>query len=285
MPIIDCHTHILAPEIVQHREHYCAQDAWFRCLYEDPEARMASALDLLTSMQDAGIDQSVASGFAFADLGLCRLGNDYVLQAASDHPGRIMPFALVNPCSGAAALREAQRCLEQGACGLGELLPDGQGFALQDDAILEPLMELARAFGVPVLFHVNELVGHHYAGKGRQGPQQAFHLAQRYPDNILILAHWGAGLAFYELMPEVRQTLHNVYYDTAASPYLYEDSIFEHVLSWAPDKVLFATDYPLIAQGRFVRRIRRLGLDERKYDRLVWENAQTVLGYRVARGD
>ena len=58
---------------------------------------------------------------------------------------------------------------------------------------------------------------------------------------------------FYELMPCAQPLLRNVYYDTSASLYLYDDSIFCHVTAWAPDKVLFGTDYPLIGQPRFLR--------------------------------
>lgn len=227
-------------------------------------------------MDEAGVELSVAFGFAFADLGLCREVNAYVLGAARRYPGRVIPFAVLNPRAGQAALQEARECLERGAQGIGELMPDGQGFELLDFALLDPLMELARAFKVPVMVHVNELVGHSYAGKGTQGPHQAFQLALRYPENTLILAHWGGGLPFYELMPEVRQALRNVYYDTAASPYLYEDSIFRHVMAWAPSKVLLGTDYPLISQKGYLKRLRVVGLEEDALTRLLGGNAQAL---------
>jgi hypothetical protein len=278
MLTIDSHTHIFAPELIRQRERYIQLDAWFGALYNQPTARMAGADDLLSAMRQAAIDRCVVFGFAFADGGLCREGNDYVLAAAAAHPERFSPFAQVNPADGSTALIEARRCLEAGARGLGELMPDGQGFALDDAALLDPLMELARAHYVPVLLHVNERVGHTYRGKGDQGPEAAYRLACRYPQNRLILAHWGGGLPFYELMPEVRQALRNVYYDTAASPYLYDDAVFAHVLAWAGDKVLFGSDYPLISQARLARRVQRLGLAEPVLARLMGGNALVALG-------
>jgi len=277
MKVIDLHKHILPPEIIARRDEYCRRDRWFGLLYANPRARLASAEELIASMGEAGVDASVAFGFAFADLGLCREGNAYVLDAARRYPGRVIPFVLLNPCAGQAALCEARECLERGAQGIGELMPDGQGFELTDFALLNPLMELARQFKVPVMMHVNEPVGHSYAGKGIQGPYQAFQLASRYPENTLILAHWGGGLPFYELMPEVRQALGNVYYDTAASHYLYEDSIFRHVMAWAPEKVLLGTDYPLVTQKRYLKRLRGAGLDEGALARVLGGNALTVL--------
>jgi len=200
-----------------------------------------------------------------------------VFSAAQQYPQRLLPMALVNPRAGAAALSEARRALEAGAVGLGELMPDGQGFDLTDFVLLEPLMALARAYRTPIMLHVNEPVGHTYAGKGAQGPQPAFELAARFPENVLILSHWGGGLPFYELMPEARVALRNVYYDTAASPYLYEDAIFRHVLAWAPHKVLWGSDYPLLGLKRCLRHLRGAGLDAASWARVTGGNARALL--------
>ena len=277
MAVIDAHAHIFPPDVIAGREAYRRQDRWFGLLYENPRARLASADDLVASMAESGVDRSICFGFAFADLGLCRATNDYTLDAAGRFPGQNLPFALVNPCAGEEALREGRRCLEQGALGLGELMPDGQGFALTDHGLLDPLVALAQAYNVPIMLHVNEQVGHPYPGKGDQGPAQAFRLAQRHPESKFILSHWGAGLPFYELMPEVRTALANVYYDTAASIYLYDDSVFRHVMAWAPKKVLFGSDYPLITQGRFLRHIRNAELDQAALEALLGGNAAGVL--------
>jgi len=275
--VVDFHTHIFFPELIAEREAYGQRDRWFGALYDSPKARMADAEDLLASMAQAGVGRSVAFGFAFADSGLCRACNAYVLQAARQYPEAIAPFAVINPRHGKEALREARDCLEAGALGIGELMPDGQGYTLTDFGCLDPLMALVRSHGAPVMFHVNEQVGHDYQGKGTQGPRQAYELAVRYPDNVIVLSHWGAGLPFYELMPEVRQALRNVYYDTAASIYLYEDAVFGHVMAWAPTKVLWATDYPLVTQERCLKRLRRAGLSAEALERVLSANAAALL--------
>jgi len=278
MTIIDVHTHIFPPEVVAARETYMAADQWFAALYANPEARMATAQDLMDSMERAGVDRSVAFGFAFRDQGLCDHCNEYVLRVALDHPDRLIPFVVVNPCAGRKAVRALERALAGGARGVGELMPDGQGFALADAEDLAPILGLAREAGVPVMVHVNELVGHHYPGKGGQGPVDAYRLACRFPDNTFILGHWGGGLPFYELMPEVRDALANVYYDSAASLYLYCDAIFAHVTSVAPDKALFGSDYPLISQSRFLRRVRGAELPHNALERFLGANAADLLG-------
>lgn len=273
MRIIDCHTHIFPPDIIAERDRYRAYDDWFDRLYADPQASMADADALVTAMDRGKIERAVTFGFAFADLALCRTCNEYVLDVADEHGERLLPFAQVSPRAGKEAVREARRCLERGARGIGELLPDGQGFSLTDFCLLTPLMHLAREFKVPVLFHVTEPVGHTYAGKGTQGPREAFALAKRYPHNTVILAHWGGGLPFYELMPEVHDALQNVYYDTAASPYLYEADIFGHVARWMPDKILFGSDYPLVEPQRFLRYMEKAGLEPKTRQKVLGGNA------------
>ncbi len=277
MRIIDCHTHIFPPDIIAGRQRYREYDHWFDQLYADPQAPMAEADDLLKAMNQGGVERAVTFGFAFADLALCRACNEYILDAAAEHKGRLIPFVQVSPRAGREAVREARRCLERGARGIGELLPDGQGFTVTDFDLLTPLMRSAKEFEVPVLFHVNEPVGHMYAGKGTQGPREALALAKRYPDNVIILAHWGGGLPFYELMPEVRDALRNVYYDTAASPYLYEASIFKHVTRWIPDKILFGSDYPLVEPQRFLRYMENASLKSETRQRVLGENAIDLL--------
>lgn len=280
MFVIDCHTHIVPPDVIAGRERLCRDERWFGLLYANPSTRLASAEDLLAAMDAAGVAMAVAFGFAFRDAGLCRACNDYVLEAARGAPDRVIPFAVVNPADPRTACDEALRCLDAGAAGLGELMPDGQGFTLADP-ILDGLLALARERRAPVMIHVNERLGHDYAGKGSQGPEEAYRLALRHPESTLIYAHWGGGLPFYELMPEVRAALRNVYYDTAASPYLYDDAVHRHAMAWAPTKVLFGSDYPLIAPRRHLRRLRRAGLDETSLEALLGGNARALFAARA----
>jgi len=270
MPILDAHTHIFAPDLIAERTHLLARDAHFGALYANPRARLATAADLCTSLGDAGIQGAVAFGFAFRDVGLCRASNDYTLVSAVASRGQLLPLAVTNPTT-TAGLREASRCLAMGARGLGELMPAGQGYDL-DDPGLDALLALAREAAVPVLLHVNEPLGHAYPGKGPHGPAEALRLIRRHPDNEIILAHWGGGLCFYELMPEVRAACARVYYDAAASNYLYDDAIYASALSWAPKRILWGSDYPLVRQAPILERVRALGLSPQAESDLLGGN-------------
>jgi predicted TIM-barrel fold metal-dependent hydrolase len=276
--IIDFHTHIFPPEIVENRGHYLDKDDWFRQLYSNPEARLVTAESLVAEMDSAGVDVSVTFGFAWADLGLCRAINDYILEAVARYPDRLIGFVSVNPCAGREAVKEVVRCAEWGMRGIGELMPDGQGFCLDDETIMAPLVEVAANYNLIIQSHITEPVGHGYPGKGTLPPWGIVRLAELFPQATFVCAHWGGGLLFYELMPELKKTLRHVYYDTAASLYLYQDQIFPLAAQIAEDKILFATDYPLIGQKRFLAHIRRSGMPEGAQAKLLGSNAARLLG-------
>ncbi len=277
--LIDFHTHILPPAFRQGRARYSERDATFRALFPSLRAAMATAEDLLAALDGAGLDAAVALGYGWTDLDVAREANDYLLESAAKHPRRIIPFCSVNPAWGEAALREAQRCVRQGARGIGELHPDTQGFSLTDQAVMGPLMELARSLRLVVLTHASEPVGHAYAGKGSVTPAVLAPFIHRYPDVPIVCAHWGGGLPFYALMPEVRQGLANAFVDTAVSPFLYDKEVF----TLAPkligvEHVLFGSDFPLLKPSRVLAQARAAELTDAQRQAILGGNAQRLLG-------
>ena len=107
------------------------------------------------------------------------------------------------------------------------------------------------------MLHVSEPLGHAYPGKGTSTPERFVRFLARYPDLPIVAAHWGGGLPFYELMPEIAALARNVVYDSAASTYLYRFDVFRAVLDIVgPERVMMASDYPVLRQRRFLRKTR-----------------------------
>jgi predicted TIM-barrel fold metal-dependent hydrolase len=277
MLIIDFHTHITAPEIIDRRDDYLVRDAWFRDLYANPKARLSSAEDLLAAMDRDSVEQAVVFGFGWRDMEMCRRDNDYVIESVARYPDRLIGFAIVNPMCGPEAVREIERCAAAGLVGIGELMPDGQGYRLDDQKIMAPIVEVAMEHDMLLLTHSSEPVGHLYPGKGTVTPDEIIRFARLFPDAKLVCAHWGGGTIFYELMPEVSRLMCNVYYDTAASLFLYQDDIFTLAARWAPGKVLFATDFPLIGPGAFIRRLEAARMPTATRRRMLGGNAWRIL--------
>lgn len=259
--IVDAHTHLFPPEFARARAALAARDPWFSLTYGDGRARMAVAEELIASLNAAGIAGAVVCGWPWRDNGLCRAHNDYLLDVAAHYPDRLRVLATVAPLASAVAVAEAARCLDAGAGGIGELNADAQGFDLAAPAPLADLAALLAAHDRPLLLHASEPLGHLYPGKGAATPDRLLRFILAYPDLRIVAAHWGGGLPFYELMPEVAEATRNVWYDSAASTYLYRFAIFAHVAALVgPERIVWGTDFPLLKQALFLRRTRAVGL-------------------------
>ena len=140
-------------------------------------------------------------------------------------------------------------------------------------------MSEAKRLGLPVVVHSSEPVGHQYPGKGFTTPDKLYRLIENFRDNTIICAHWGGGLPFYALMPEVPEVLKNVYFDMAASPFLYEPGVVSTVADLVgADKILFGTDFPLIQPQRLLRYLEEAGLEPKAREAILHGNAARLLG-------
>jgi predicted TIM-barrel fold metal-dependent hydrolase len=276
--MIDFHTHIFPPWLRERRDEYIKRDPCFSLLYSQPKARIAMVEELLASMDEAGIDLSVVLNIGWVSQELCVKTNDYILDSVSRYPTRLVGFCAIQPRAGDAAIAELERCAKAGAKGIGELRSDVQGFNLTDKATMKPVVDAALKHDLIFLTHSSEPVGHEYSGKGSITPDILYSFIAAFPNIKLVCAHWGGGLPFYALMPEVAKALANVFFDTAATVFLYKPEIFEQVSRIiGSDKILFGTDYPLMHQNRVIAQIQSAQLLEEDKARILGANAQKLL--------
>ena len=153
------------------------------------------------------------------------------------------------PCnrgSGERGLDDVRRALDDGFRGVGELLPQAQGFSFEDEHWAR-LVALAVERGVPINLHVTSAVA--TGATNKVTPLADFvRLARRFPEATFILAHWGGGLPFFfECKPALSGWMRNVYFDTSASSLNFETTVFRRVVDLVgADRVMFGTDYPLL---------------------------------------
>ena len=277
--IIDAHTHIFPPGVIERREMFAKRDSSFDFIYGPPKARMVTYEGLIEEMDTTGIDKAIVCGFPWRSLDICRQHNDYMMEAVTAFPERLVGLATVNPVAGKACDKELERCFEGGLSGVGEISADAQGFQLDDARTIGRVIGAVEEAGLFVLLHTNEDVGHFYSGKTPTTPVQAYRFLEKFGEVTTILAHWGGGLFFYELMPEVAKVTSSVYYDTAASPFLYRQEVYKIALGIVgPGRILFGTDYPLLRMQRHLDEIDRSGLPADSKEAILGKNAQALLG-------
>jgi len=276
--IVDFHTHIFPPSVKEERGKYLKLDTTFAELYSSPKAKMATADELIASMDRDEVDVSVVLNGGWSTQELCVEINDYILESMERYPGRLTGFCGTSLESAEVAVKEIERCARCGMKGVGELRPNRQLLRGQVADVLEPVVNVIREKDLVLLLHTSEPVGHLYPGKGEATPDVIYSFITHFPDIKLVCAHWGGGMPFYALMPEVKEAMANAYFDTAASPFLYSEKVYRQVIDLAgAEKVLFGSDYPLLPRKRFFREIASAGLSPEEREMVLSGNACRLL--------
>jgi predicted TIM-barrel fold metal-dependent hydrolase len=239
---------------------------------------MIGAAELMDVMDKNGVDKSVIFGFPWKKSATFKMHNDYIIEMTQRYSDRFIGLGCFE-ASAKDAAGEAERCIAAGVCGIGELAFYQTGIEEAALKRLAPIMQMCSARNLPVLIHTNEPVGHDYHGKTPVTLSQIYRLIKRFPSNKIVLAHWGGGLFFYSLMKrEVKESLKNVYFDTAASPFLYDSEVYKIAVKLlGSEKILFGSDYPLLPPARYFSEMAQAELTRIQLDRIKGENAAQLL--------
>ena len=277
MKSVDFHVHLYPPEIIREAESISRHEPYFDALIHNKVHKWGTVDDLLPRMERDGVDRAVVCGFAFRDLGLCRICNDYIIECVRRYPEKLDGFCLVPPLARGAEA-EILRCAEAGLIGVGELFPEGQGVDIADSEHTWRLAGVLGESGLCLMWHTAEPVGHHYVGKGNVGPREAAAFCFNHPEIRVIFAHLGGGLWLYELMPEMGLYLSNAMYDLAALPWLYEPAVLKTIESAGLSrKFLMGTDFPILDSSRYEKAFAGSGIDGDTKYRINCGNALSLL--------
>jgi predicted TIM-barrel fold metal-dependent hydrolase len=243
---------------------------------------MVGAEDLIASMDESGIDRSVICGFSWNQPDLCSLHNRYLMECASRYPKRLIVFISLLFSNPDWSGEELNWAMKNGARGIGEIAFYCDEMTSQNIHLMKPILNQLENQKIPLLLHTNETIGHSYPGKGRTPLERFYELILSFPNLLIILGHWGGGLPFYELMPEVAKVMVNVYYDTAASPFLYSKKIYTIASEIVgTEKIFFGTDFPLISPQRYYRELKESGLSKQDREKILGLNFSKLIEKRV----
>ncbi len=245
MPTIDAHVHLYPTEVVVDPAGWaaaCGEAHWSRLCTRRrkggaPVQLFPSVDELLHDLDAAGIERAVLLGWYWEKPATCAAQNRFYERCVQAHPDRLAACAAVHP----EDLTELRRAQERGFVGVGELSPHSQGFAADDPRVSE-LLRAAGELGLPVNLHVTDPASKRFDGWVETPLEDFTNWANAFPGTQFVLAHWGGGLAF----DAASRVLTNVWFDTAASPLLYDASAWERALAAVgAERLLFGSDYPL----------------------------------------
>lgn len=189
-------------------------------------------------------------------------GNDEVLAAAKQHPGRFIPFATINPWYG--DLDELARAFDLGAAGL-KLHPPVQGFQITD-AIVFPVVEMAVERGKPIYFHTGTAV--------QSSPYQLTELAMRYPEGRFIMGHAAYADYWNDVTASVK-AVPNIFIETSQHLASFIRALIEQV---GADRIIYGSDAPKTDMGIEIEKIRRFVDDADTLENVFSRNLIRTLG-------
>jgi hypothetical protein len=133
------------------------------------------------------------------------------------------------------------RARDAGLAGFGELSPHAQGYAV-DDAVFTEVLTLAGDWKMPVTLHVTDPDSKPFPGRV-DTPLADFVLSRAsFPHHV----HPRALGGLLPLRDPAAAQLSNLWYDTAASPLLYDAGIWSRFAGVVPStRIVFGSDYPL----------------------------------------
>jgi predicted TIM-barrel fold metal-dependent hydrolase len=251
MPIVDAHVHLYPAEVdrdpaawaeAQGERHWATL-----CTRRRRDGRPVQSLPtidgLLRAMDEAGVSRALLLGWYWERPETCAWQNRFYAECVRQHPDRISACASFHPSAGeAAVLAELERCRAEGLIGVGELSPHSQGYTVTD-RVLAAVLARTAAWHWPVNLHVTDPESRPFPGRIETPLEDFLRLASQHPATTFVFAHWGGLLP---LRLPAATNLANVYYDTAASPLMYDAGIWERFRAVVPDeRVLYGSDFPL----------------------------------------
>jgi uncharacterized protein len=254
MSVTDAHVHLYPPEINRDPAGWAAAtgEAHWATLVNRRRANgsavqtFPSVDALLREMDAAAVERAVLLGWYWQNPETCASQNRFYAACVRAHPKRLSAFATFHPRAGReATLAEMQRAREDGLVGLGELSPHSQGYAT-DDPVFRAALALAAELKLPVNLHVTCPDARAYPGHVPTPLGDFLRLARECPATTFVLAHWGGLLPLRPEFAADALALKNIFYDTAASPLLYDATIWRRFIdAVGAENVLFGSDYPL----------------------------------------
>lgn len=227
----------------------------------------------LAAMDAAGIDVGLLSAWHGPDGPL--IGNDEVAGWVQAAPARLAGLAAVDLRRPVEAVRELRRCVtELGFKGL-RVLP-WLWEVPPTDRRLYPLLTACVELGVPFCTQVGHTGPLRPSETGRPIPY-IDQIAIDFPDLVIVGGH--IGYPWTEEMVAVCRKHPNVHIDTSAyTVRRYPPELVRYLTADGRERVLFGTNWPMIAPERALAGLDDLGLDDETRAAFLDGNARRVFG-------
>lgn len=215
-------------------------------------------------------------------IGNRRIPNEEIADAARGNADMMIAFASIDPHKGRLGAREAEDLIKGGIVKGFKFHPTCQGF-YPNDRMAYQLYEVIAHHKLPAIFHT----GHSGIGTGMRGGggmrlkySQPIHIddvAVDFPDMTIVLAHPSWPWTDEALSMALHKP--NVYIDLSGwMPKYFPPQIVQYANAQLRSKMLFGSDFPLIAPERWLTQFAEVGFKPEVHDLILKKNAMKILG-------
>jgi len=210
-----------------------------------------------------------------------KISNEEIAELAHQNGDVAIPFASIDPARGAEGVREARRLIKDLGVKGFKFHPSVQGFYPNDRAAY-PLYEAIAEARLPALFHS----GQTGVGAGQRGgggirlkyahPMFLDDVAADFPDMPIVIAH--PSFPWQEEALSVATHKPQVYIDLSGwSPKYFPPILVQYINTLLKDKMLFGSDYPVIAPERWIEDFAKLPIKPEVRPLVMKANAARLL--------
>lgn len=215
-----------------------------------------NADEMVSIMNQCNIRKSVVSA----------LPNELTLNAVRQHPDKLVGLVWINPYDCNKAVKNVDTAINRWGFKGIKMHPLLDAY-LPDQEIVHPIMDQARKYQIPVLFHC----GH----PPWSLPWHFGNLADTYPDVTIILGHMGHGhIVYINAAIEVAEKHENIILETSAMPM--HSKIKEAVAKVGEDKVMYGSDMPFGHPAFEIKKVEVAGLTKKQLNLVLEENARKI---------
>ena len=232
---------------------------------------------MLAEMDAAGVDRIVLSAFFYG--GQWVLSNEEVARMVRERPDRFIGAGTVNVMQKPMqVVREVDYLVKDLGLRCLRLEPymygDGMTGLPPNDKHYWPVYMRCSELGAAVAIQVGHTGPLLPSECGR--PIYLDEVALSFPDLAILGCH--VGQPWHEEMMVLAWKHPNVYLETSArGPRQWPQSLVDYAKGWGQDKVIWATDYPLLGFDRTLSELEALGVDDKVYRKIVRDNLLRAL--------
>ena len=259
MKIIDFHNHIfphkIAPKVIDQLGNY----------YHYEMHGTGEVDNLVKLSKDAGMYKVLVHSTA-TKLTQVETINDYVAEQVKLQNGYFIGFGTMHQDYNGYK-EELARMKQLGLHGV-KLHPDFQGFEIDCDKMQRIYEAIGNSF--PVLMHVGDV------HTDMSSPKRLSKMVDKFPEVTFIAAHFGG----YSNWDEAYEYLcgKNVYFDTSSSlDKLSDADAMKIIKKHGVDKMLYASDYPIVTHRECLERFMKLPLTDEERNMIFYDNAAKLL--------